>query len=186
MKIVLIGDGAVGKTALRQRFLGKGFKEDEYIMTIGADFAVQDTNIDGKTVKYQIWDLAGQPRFSAVRDVYYRGCFGALLVYDVTRPDSFTNCESWIQELWKNSGRGPVPFVLLGNKTDLREHFPNHVTKEKGLQYADELTQKTTEHAFSISYLETSAKTGQNVGLAFDTLGTNVFSWIDQQKARRK
>ena len=83
MKVVLCGDGAVGKTAIRQRYLGKGF-QSTYLMTIGADFAVKEVNIKFKEtsypIKFQIWDLAGQPRFEAVRGLYYAGCLGALMV----------------------------------------------------------------------------------------------------------
>ena len=76
-KICLLGEGAVGKTALRQRYLGEGFKQS-YAMTIGADFAVKRVTIDNQEFISQIWDLAGQVRFSSVREVYYRGAAGAL------------------------------------------------------------------------------------------------------------
>ena len=70
VKIVLAGDGAVGKTTLRRRYLGEGFQAS-YMMTIGADFAVKRVDIGGKTITFQIWDLAGQPRFQMVRELYY-------------------------------------------------------------------------------------------------------------------
>ena len=99
MKVCLLGDGAVGKTALRKRYLGKQFSSG-YVMTIGADFAVKKTEIntnDGtKSVKFQIWDLAGQPRFNSVRELYYKGSHGGLLVFDITRRDSFSNLNSWV------------------------------------------------------------------------------------------
>ncbi len=117
MKLVLCGDGAVGKTALRERYLGRGFSQS-YLQTIGADFATtdKDLNIDGKnkSVQYQIWDLAGQNEFQSIRGSYYEGCFGSLMVFDVTRPESFNNLPNWINELWDNSGKGAVPIVLLG------------------------------------------------------------------------
>lgn len=69
MKIVLAGDGAVGKTAIRERYLGKGFSSN-YMMTIGADFALKEAHVREKSIKFQIWDLAGQPRFGTVRSVY--------------------------------------------------------------------------------------------------------------------
>ena len=93
LKIILIGDGAVGKTSMRRRYLGEGFKTD-YQMTIGADLAAKFSPIiysGGKQIKYLIWDLAGQPRFSNVRKAYYMAAVGALVVFDATRQDSFTN-----------------------------------------------------------------------------------------------
>ena len=87
-KITLLGDGAVGKTSLRKTYLGEGFK-DGYSMTIGADFAVKRLRIDDQDFVAQIWDLAGQQRFSAVREVYYRGTSGCLLVFDISRRSVF-------------------------------------------------------------------------------------------------
>ena len=123
LKITLLGDGAVGKTSIRNRYMGRGFKES-HLMTIGADFAAVD-----KTVKYndkdyhvtfQIWDLAGQARFTEVRQRFYFGSLGGLLLFDITRPESFSNIPNWLNEIWKNSGTGAVPIVLIGNKSDLR------------------------------------------------------------------
>ncbi|MHA2295479.1 MAG: GTP-binding protein [Candidatus Hodarchaeales archaeon] len=181
MKIVLAGDGAVGKTALRERYLGKGFQA-KYLMTIGADFALKESKIDGRDLKFQIWDLAGQQRFSAVRSVYYLGCLGALLLFDVTRPDTFENIQSWVDEIWKNNGKGSIPIVLLGNKVDLRDQFPNHVTDEQAMTYAERLSEKTRSEGFEVNYLPTSAKTGLNVPDSFDALGKVYFQFVEKGK----
>ncbi|MHA1449172.1 MAG: Rab family GTPase [Candidatus Hodarchaeales archaeon] len=181
MKIVLAGDGAVGKTALRERYLGKGFQA-KYLMTIGADFALKEASIDNKDLKFQIWDLAGQQRFSAVRSVYYLGCLGALLLFDVTRPETFENLQNWVDELWKNNGKGVIPLVILGNKVDLRDQFPNHVTDEQALSYCEKLSEKTRSEGFEIQYLPTSAKTGLNVAESFDKLGTVYFQFVEKGK----
>ena len=98
MKLILCGDGAVGKTAIRERYLGRGFSAS-YLQTIGADFSTTERTIEisgPKSVQYQIWDLAGQSEFQAVRGTYYEGCFGALMVFDITRPASFENIPKWI------------------------------------------------------------------------------------------
>ncbi|MHA2203636.1 MAG: Rab family GTPase, partial [Candidatus Hodarchaeales archaeon] len=124
-KICLLGDGGVGKTSLRERFLGKGFQSG-YILTIGADFAVQNLEIDGTQYKFQIWDLAGQQRFEAVRALYYKGSHGAILVFDRTRPESLFNLENWKRELFTNVGR-QIPYIILGNKSDL----PNAIIQEE-------------------------------------------------------
>jgi small GTP-binding protein len=178
VKICLLGDGAVGKTALRERYLGKGFSSN-YIMTIGADFAVKAVTVGERPAKFQIWDLAGQPRFSSVRALYYRGSMGALLIFDVTRPDSFINQRAWVDELWKSNGKGPVPIVLLGNKADLRGQSGDEISNEQALAYAEKLSEETQATGFEIHYLETSAKTGQNVDDAFQLLGKNILKYVE-------
>lgn len=179
-----MGDGAVGKTAIRERYLGKGF-QSTYMMTIGADFAIKEQEIENKTVKFQIWDLAGQTRFGAVRSVYYLGCLGGLLLYDVTRPESFQNLSKWVQEYWKNNGKGVIPVVILANKVDLRDQFPNSVAKEEGQEFCEKLSEQTAPHGFETSYLETSAKTGQNVSEAFGKLGEVYFKFVEEQTAQK-
>ncbi|MFW9993971.1 MAG: Rab family GTPase [Candidatus Odinarchaeota archaeon] len=174
-KIVLAGDGAVGKTSLRERYLGRGFKS-QYLQTVGADFALSTEKIGQKEVKFQIWDLAGQQRFQAVRSVYYAGALGALLVFDITRRDSFENLSSWVDEIWKHNGKGTIPVVLLGNKFDLRDEHSDCITEKEALKFAKDLSKKTKEKGFDIRFLNTSAKTGLNVSEAFQAIGEVYFS----------
>jgi len=181
IKICLLGDGAVGKTALRERYLGKQFTSN-YIMTIGADFAVKALTINERPAKFQIWDLAGQPRFSSVRELYYRGSMGALLIFDVTRPDSFINQRNWIDELWKSNGKGPVPLVILGNKSDLRGESPDEISNEQAIKYSQDLSKETLPSGFKTPYYETSAKSGQNVDEAFQVLGKSILSFVGAQQ----
>ena len=186
MKLVLCGDGAVGKTAIRERFLGRGFSSS-YLQTIGADFASTEkaVEVDNNqySLNYQIWDLAGQTEFGTVRKTYYEGCFGSLMVFDITRPASFENLPAWINELWENSGRGKVPIVLLGNKSDLKDKFPEHIREKQINQYVSDLNVALGEDKFFVEYLETSALTGQNIERAFDTIGKQVVSWIKANKS---
>ncbi|MFX1254613.1 MAG: Rab family GTPase [Promethearchaeota archaeon] len=185
MKVVLCGDGAVGKTAIRQRYLGKGF-QSTYLMTIGADFAVKEVHINYKEtsypIKFQIWDLAGQPRFEAVRGLYYAGCLGALMVFDVTRRDSFENLGAWLNEYFKHNGHGKQPLVVLGNKTDLREKFPNVVSSEEGHAFAEKLSQETIGAGFKVSYFDTSALTGLNISESFNNLGKTFLEYNERRK----
>ncbi|MHA2364982.1 MAG: GTP-binding protein [Candidatus Hodarchaeales archaeon] len=183
MKIVLTGDGGVGKTAIRERYLGRGF-QSKYMMTIGADFALKEAVIDGRSIKFQIWDLAGQQRFGAVRSVYYLGCLGALLLFDVTRRESFENLQSWIKEIWNHNGKGVIPIVLLGNKVDLRDQYPDSISNEVAERYCAKLSEQTQPHGFDIRFLETSAKTGLNVAEAFDVLGQVYFEYLEKQKKK--
>ncbi|MFQ5979157.1 MAG: GTP-binding protein [Candidatus Heimdallarchaeota archaeon] len=175
-KITLLGDAAVGKTSLRNRFMGKSFSS-RYLMTMGADISSKVVEIDGTSVKYQIWDLAGQARFSAVRSMYYQGAIGGVLVFDVTRKETYNEASAWVQELWNNSGKGIVPLILLGNKIDLRGSSPEGITSQDGQALSIALTQACSEQGIEIPYLETSAKTGENVEQAFELLGKSIMKF---------
>ncbi len=179
MKTTLLGDGAVGKTALRERYLGKGFQAS-YLMTVGADFAVKEVNINYNgqdiQVKFSIWDLAGQPRFTGVREMYYKGSAGGILVFDVTRRDSFLNLPTWVNELFTHNGKGPIPLVVLGNKIDLRSTAKDYVTPEEGQQFVEKLREQYPK--IEIKYLETSAKTGENVEKAFEEIARSVIKFL--------
>ncbi len=175
-KIVLAGDGAVGKTTLRKRYLGENFS-GEYIQTIGADFATREDNIGSKKVKFVIWDLAGQPKFHMVRKAFYKGIQGALVVCDLTNPDSFENFEHWINEIWNNSGVGPVPFVVVANKADLREAGGTSLADEVINDFSSKINQETRkEYGFGVQSIITSAKTGYNVKKAFKQLAIQIIS----------
>lgn len=173
LKIVLCGDGSVGKTALRVRYMGLGFMPT-YLMTIGADFSMRNVTIAtgeyaGKKTLCQIWDLAGQQSFSGVRALYYHGAHGALLVYDCTRPSTFESILGWTNEIVKNVRR-PIPMVLLSNKSDLRQMSDFTISFEQGSELANLISKNYLNNQFSVPYIETSAKTGENVENAFGSL----------------
>jgi small GTP-binding protein len=174
LKICLIGDGGVGKTSLRERLLGEGF-ESTYLLTIGADFATYETIIDDRQYKFQIWDLAGQQRFDVVRAVYYRGSHGAIMVFDQTRPDSFTNLEEWKKEMFTHVGR-KIPFIVLGNKSDLKSRIDQEALKEFITNSEKDFSFLNVQ--FIIPYLDTSARTSYNVEEAFMALGRTIKSFI--------
>jgi len=175
-KICLLGDGGVGKTSLRERFLGKGFQSG-YILTIGADFAVQDLTIGDVQYKFQIWDLAGQQRFSAVRALYYKGSHGAILIFDQTRIDSLYNLEKWKEELFTNVGR-EIPYLILGNKSDL----PEAIEQNEIDKFVKKSQSENIDIPFVIKFLKTSAKSGLNVTEAFEELGLTIKSYIEKYK----
>lgn len=158
-KIVMLGDGAVGKTAMTARFTQDYFDAD-YKRTIGTDFSVKRMDIPEieAHVTLQIWDLAGQPRFEFVRQGFYRGSRGGLLLYDVTRRRTFINTEAWRDEAFKNLN-GEIPLVLVANKVDLTDS--RAVSTEEGEEFAK-------KNGFL--YVESSALTGENVEQAYISL----------------
>ncbi|MFX1533606.1 MAG: Rab family GTPase [Promethearchaeota archaeon] len=170
-KIVLGGDGAVGKTSLRKNYMGEQF-EIEYLQTMGADFALYETEIGDTIIKYQIWDLAGQPIFSEVVKGYYEGCAGAMMVYDVTRPESLDNLKNWIGDLINYGGL--MPIVIVGNKIDI----DRVVGTEAGRNFAAEISNK---YDIPVAYFETSAKTGIKVKDSFVSLGKNILEKIEEE-----
>lgn len=175
-KIVIIGDGAVGKTSLRNRYLGKAFKFS-YQMTIGSEITIYDLELDNKIIRFQIWDLAGQPRFKDVRKAYYKHANAGLVVFDITKFESYKNTRSWIKELWTHNGRGPLPFLYIGNKIDLRSKLIKSIDFEPVSRNVKSLdSQNRRLHGFGTEYIETSAKTGENVELAFNKLIVHILS----------
>jgi len=162
-KIVLIGDGAVGKTSLRRRWMGEAF-EVNYIFTIGCDFAIKEFQFDKDIkVKLQIWDLGGQPHFREVRKAFYVGASGGIVLYDITNRTSFENVKMWIAELIKHAKK-KVPIVIVGNKIDLRTNEGDYIPTSKGLELKRQIVK---EFGVKALFSETSAKTGENVDKVF-------------------
>lgn len=160
-KLLLIGDSGVGKSCLLLRFADNTYT-DSYISTIGVDFKIRTVEIDGKTVKLQIWDTAGQERFRTITSSYYRGAHGIIVVYDVTDKVSFNNVKQWLGEIDRYACQS-VNKLLVGNKADLVEKKVVDFNEAK--EFADSL---------NISFLETSAKSAQNVEEAFLTMTKQI------------
>jgi len=119
-KIVLVGDSGVGKTNLLTRFSKNEFSLESKT-TIGVEFATKTiTTEQGHVIKAQIWDTAGQDRYRAIASSYYKGAAGALVVYDITKPNSFQNVEKWLKEL-RDHGAEDMILMLIGNKSDLEK-----------------------------------------------------------------
>jgi len=156
-KVILAGDGAVGKTSLIKKFVTGKFEKD-YKMTLGTDIFSKVLDVNGTPVKLIIWDLAGQPHFKHVRSGFYLGAAGALLVYDVTRKSTLENLENWRSEMEKNRGDASA-VVVVGNKCDLDSL--REVKTSEGEGYARRI---------DAPFFETSAKEGNNVEKAFEAL----------------
>jgi small GTP-binding protein len=171
-KTMVIGEGAVGKTTLVNRYVTGVFERD-YKTTIGSQFAVKLTQISppekeySTGIKLQAWDVAGQARFKAVRKMYYSGAAGVILVFDVTRRRSFTELAKWVQEADESIGTR-VPMVCVGNKTDL----PDRAVP------SDEAKRWSEDQGFL--YMESSAKTGEGVADMFTVLAEVM--WREARK----
>lgn len=201
IKIILVGDSGVGKSNLLLRWTKNEFNPQS-TATIGVEFATQTIKIrkkknsnnennesdenanddDSYIVKVQIWDTAGQERYKAVTSAYYRGAYGALLVYDITSSQSFEDAAMWLHEIRDNTGEGGaaednivdssdtkleegIDVILVGNKSDLDKL--RTVTIEEAAEFAK------NENLY---FLETSTKTSENVNKAFYTLVEQVVS----------
>ncbi|MFX1364762.1 MAG: Rab family GTPase [Promethearchaeota archaeon] len=158
-KIILIGDGRVGKTTLIQKFTQGAFQED-YIRTIGAQFSVYDKEIDGNKVKLLFWDIAAQDDFSFARPSFFKNSKAAIIVYSLEENDfgvaSFNHISNWKEDILQFCGN--IPVVLFANKVDLID--------EKTLDHSN--IQELVNKLNMVGYYITSAKTGQGVIEAFN------------------
>ncbi|KAI3952394.1 hypothetical protein MKX01_005261 [Papaver californicum] len=167
-KIVLIGDSAVGKSQILSRFARNEFSLDSKA-TIGVEFQTRTLVIQHKSVKAQIWDTAGQERYRAVTSAYYRGAVGAMLVYDITKRQSFDHIPRWLEELRGHADKNIV-IILIGNKCDLESQ------RAVPTEDAKEFAQKE-----GLFFLETSALEGSNVETAFSTVLTEIFNIVNKK-----
>jgi len=159
-KLVLLGDSAVGKSSLVLRFVKKQFFEYQE-STIGAAFLTQTVAVDDYVVKFEIWDTAGQERYHSLAPMYYRGAAAAIVVYDITNRQSFVRAKSWVKEL-QRQGNPNIVIALSGNKIDMPGR---QVESDEAKAYADEN---------NIFFLETSAKTNQNVFELFKAIAKKL------------
>ncbi|CAK7290582.1 ras-related protein Rab-37 isoform X2 [Vulpes vulpes] len=154
-KVMLLGDSGVGKTCFLIQFKDGAFLSGNFIATVGIDFRNKVVTVDGVRVKLQIWDTAGQERFRSVTHAYYRDAQALLLLYDITNKSSFDNIRAWLTEIHEYAQRDVV-IMLLGNKAD--------VSNERVIRSEDG---ETLAREYGVPFMETSAKTGMNVELAF-------------------
>ena len=157
-KILIIGDSSVGKTCFLTRYADNTFQE-VHMSTIGIDYKLKNVKMeDGKIVKLQIWDTAGQDRFRSITKNYYKGANGIVVIFSVTDKKTFGNVKSWIHQI-KAEVDEKVTIILVGNKIDDEEN--REVTKEEGEEAA---------RNFGLDFFECSAKTGENINSTFNEL----------------
>ena len=162
-KVVLLGEGRVGKTSLVLRFCRDTFVDGQP-PTIQASCLERTLRLGDKTVNLVIWDTAGQERFHALGPIYYRDADAALLVYDITDTDSFKRIQVWVRELRKMVGTD-IQLTIAGNKTDLERQ--RVVSRQDASEYAESV---------GAHYAETSAKQNRGLDELFSTMGKRLLA----------
>mmetsp|Transcript_9661 Transcript_9661/g.23781 ORF Transcript_9661/g.23781 Transcript_9661/m.23781 type:complete len:205 (-) Transcript_9661:292-906(-) len=170
--LVMIGDAGVGKTSLLVRFADDQFA-GSYMPTVGVDFRYRKFTLNGKNVRLQIWDTAGQERFRTMTASYYRGADGVILVYDITNANSFKHVVDWMKSVDKYARQGVVRMVV-GNKSDM--DTKRQVSKDVAMRYAEDM---------NIMWIETSAKSAENVTLCYRRMATKLMT-LHKDKKRTK
>ncbi|CAL9748122.1 unnamed protein product [Musa acuminata subsp. burmannicoides] len=155
----------VGKSCLLLQFTDKRF-QPVHDLTIGVEFGARMITLDSKPIKLQIWDTAGQESFRSITRSYYRGAAGALLVYDITRRETFNHLASWLEDARQHTNPN-MTIMLIGNKCDLAHR--RAVSTEEGEQFAKE---------HGLIFMEASAKTAQNVEEAFTRTAATIYKKI--------
>ena len=162
-KIVIIGDSGVGKSNILSRYVRDEFSIDTKA-TVGVEFGSKILTLNNQQIKIQIWDTAGQEKYKSVSSIYYKGAKGALLVYDISRKETFNNINRWINEIKNNSDEN-INILLIGNKCDLEE--ARQISQEEAFQKAKEI---------NAGFLEVSALQAVNIEKAFMYLIQQIHS----------
>jgi len=185
VKLVLLGEAAVGKSSLVLRFVNDDFQENKE-PTIGAAFLTQKCNLPTRTIKFEIWDTAGQERFASLAPMYYRNAQSALVVYDLTKPTSLIKAKHWVAELQRQASPGIV-IALVGNKLDLTNEAgssSNSVGDDEDGEAGEgddgdarkisTAEAKTYAEDEGLLFFETSAKLGTNVTEVFTAIANAI------------
>jgi small GTP-binding protein len=161
VKLVVLGDTGVGKSSLVLKFVSGNFKPYSE-STIGASFQSKYVVCKGQSLKFQIWDTAGQEKYHSLAPMYYRGAAAAVVVYDITRANTFKTLRTWIDEL-KAQGPKDIAIAIAGNKADMKD--AREIESSSAKEYADEI---------GALFLETSAKDDTNVSEIFTKLADRL------------
>lgn len=173
LKYLVIGDSGVGKTSLLMRYCEDVFHSD-LLSTVGVDFKIKRTKVDGRDVCLNIWDTAGQERFRNITKSFYKNAQGIVLTYSIDNYTSYQHIESWIEQI-KENGAKEVDIILVANKADLEQD--RKVTRQMGEQLASR---------FAILFTEVSAKSNQRVEEIFEQLTRSILAKMPEKQTIQK
>ena len=169
-KVLILGDSTVGKTCFLVRYVDDSF-DDSTLLSVGMDYRLKNVKTeDGTKVKLQIWDTCGQERYRSISKNYYKGANAIILVFSLIDKKSFESVENWINQI-KEEASESILIILVGNKSDLIEK--RVISYEEAEKLAKE---------FNINYFECSAKTGENINVAFNDLIEQMVEKTDKTK----
>jgi len=166
LKILLTGSDATEKSELITNFIKSKFKLD-YKKTIGVEIFTKELEYEpGKTALLSIWDIGGEKRFEFIRSTFYKGASAALLVFDLTREETYEEIKKWLSEIKKSTGKD-FPLVLIGNKLDKIEEVGFHIDRDEARAFAKKE---------GITYIETGTKPGELIENTFLKLARKIIS----------
>lgn len=174
VKLVLLGDTAVGKTCIVQRYVNNDFTDD-LNSTIGVSFLMKTVLLGERKVELEIWDTAGQETYRSILPLYYRGAAIVVLVYDITNKESLKQAKWWVRQV-KQECDADVVIALVGNKYDLAEQGKRDVTEGEAAKYAE---------SEGFLHIETSAKTNYNIDSLFELVAEKVKPGQNAKPKRR-
>ena len=166
IKILIIGDSTVGKTNFVYKFSEDKFSEN-YFASTGIELKTTSIQIDGKSIKIQLWDTAGQEKYRAMIKNLYLKSQGIIILFDITNETSFINLKNWMSQIKESCGED-IPILLVGNKIDLEDN--RVINKERAMEYANNE---------NIEYIEVSSKTGENINKALTSLLQKILKRAD-------
>ena len=167
IKCIIVGDSGVGKTCILYRYIKDEF--NEYEMTIGVDFFHKNMTINDKKLNLQIWDTAGSEGYKSITKGYFSNTACCILVYDITRPESFKSIINWIEDV--RNYNNDIDFILVGNKYDLKDE--RKISEEQGKALASE---------FDMKYIEVSAKTDYKIKDVFKIIFQLLYEKIKKNE----
>ena len=165
-RLIFIGRIGVGKSCILGRIKEPDNFHTDHMTTVGMDFNIKTVQVEGKIIKIQLWDTAGQERFRTIVRAYYRNVVGGFLVFDVKDRKSFDELSKWVEDAKEGAYPCELTFILVGNKIDEDVNQPRVVSQKEAKEFAQR---------FGMDYIETSAKTGQNIDELLPFLASRVY-----------